>query len=565
MIALILVMGAAVAAFVVLQTTRGLIPHGPSWAVGDGQYLWLLSHGSLHVLDARGTRVTHVRLEELGLSDSASDLRPLSVDEVIVHDADRVLRCVLPAKRCRPLARGLDLATRGKDGRKLDFDPARGLLALSDVSQHHLYLFDVADGTARLTAENREDFRYPNQPRWIDGELWLADTNHHRLIKMAEPAPVWKIAATLDTQSWHLRPGRHFPFAFLRLPSGEFWVLVANYRMAMADLLVIGADGKPTRRIALGDDQDPVSLVAAADKIIVPDLTAFSLTALDQQGNVLGPFGDDAFRAEMAAAKERAQWGHRAPLLLAVLLGVCLVAGLVLSIRSGALGAVRGNPWRPVEAQTSQLAVAPASQPSADLPIVEGDATLVELLPAVRRRLTVMLVVSLALAAVVFGTVLMLSYADLIAIARIPDLTPNTRHMVWAVGLAMAGVLAAAIYAAHSVMRWRGLALTWENEMPRVRVGGHWHCAPVEHVMVTPVGLYLGGQRVPLRIGRMQLFDEAALRRLILDRLPDSCFAGHELKAFAHLWRFGGFWWRASMVAVIVSVIAEMVTRVLLY
>jgi hypothetical protein len=58
MIALIIIMGAAVVGFVVLHTVRGLIPNGPSWAAGDGQHLWLLSHGSLHVLDGNGKRVT---------------------------------------------------------------------------------------------------------------------------------------------------------------------------------------------------------------------------------------------------------------------------------------------------------------------------------------------------------------------------------------------------------------------------------------------------------------------------------------------------------------------------
>src|SRR5437773_237712 len=65
MIVLVVIMCAAIVAFIAIQTLRGLIPQGPTWAVGDGQHVWLLSHDNLHVLDAQGRRVAKVSLKEL--------------------------------------------------------------------------------------------------------------------------------------------------------------------------------------------------------------------------------------------------------------------------------------------------------------------------------------------------------------------------------------------------------------------------------------------------------------------------------------------------------------------
>ena len=169
------VMTAAVAAFIALQLSPSLVPTGPTWAVGHAQHVWLLSHGGLHVLDANGQRVRHVRLADLGVTENASDLRPLTDDEFLIHDTDRLLHCTMSTRRCRPAATGLDAALRDKAGRKFDYDPVRHLLALSDVNHHRLYVFDLANGTARQIALDATNFRYPNQPRWIDGALWIAE------------------------------------------------------------------------------------------------------------------------------------------------------------------------------------------------------------------------------------------------------------------------------------------------------------------------------------------------------------------------------------------------------
>ena len=176
--------------------------------------------------------------------------------------------------------------------------------------------------------------------------------------------------------------------------------------------------------------------------------------------------------------------------------------------------------------------------------------------------MAITLVAPLALTMLVFAAVVLPSFADLEAVAGFSFLTPNTRHMLWAVGLAIVGTLAIALYTGHSVSRWRGFAVSWKDGAPRVRIGGEWRAAPNERVMVTPLTLYLGGARVPLRIGREALFDEATLRRVILDRLPDSAFVDHEYEAFHHLWRFGGFRWRALMVLVIIVVVAAMLVHV---
>ena len=66
----------------------------------------------------------------------------------------------------------------------------------------------------------------------------------------------------------------------------------------------------------------------------------------------------------------------------------------------------------------------------------------------------------------------------------------------------------------------RGLAITLDGERVGVRSGGRWRYAPLSQVVVTPTGIHVGGNRVPLRMGGMSaMFDEPSLRRSIIDRL----------------------------------------------
>ena len=431
------VMCAAVAAFIVLQSMPSLVQAGPTWAVGNANQVWLFSHGSVHVLDAGGNRIKSARLDALKLSEHVSDLQPISSDSFLVHDSDKLLRCTMTAKRCERVAQGLDDALRDKAGRKFHFDAASGLLALSDVNHHRLHVFDLKTRPARQIALDSTSFQYPNQPRWIDGALWLADTNHFRLVRMSAPGPEWKIESSLSTASPLLRPGRRFPFAFVRLQGGETWVLVANQKMAEADILVLGADGKPARLIALADDQDPVSLVAVGDRIVVPDVSAFSLTALDRNGNRVGEFGDRAFRDELAAAKDRAEWIRRAPWILGGVLVLCLGAAIAIGVRSGEL--------RPASAASRQRGfVATGGEPGA---IADG--------PPAPQSARLRVAATIGLTALLLVGAFALSFSDLAAISRLSHLTPNMRHLVWVMSLLAIGGVAVAVYVVLAATRWR--------------------------------------------------------------------------------------------------------------
>ncbi|MGH8681580.1 MAG: hypothetical protein ACREVS_08685 [Burkholderiales bacterium] len=309
-----IIAGAAIALFLALAalsffaTERMARTQGPSRiGVAADRSLWIVSHASLHQLLPDGTRIARVPLAALGLGPVLSDVRPLRDGQLLLAQAvpSGLYRCHPVSARCERLA--ADVATQ--HALMVDVDEARARVVVADNAGHRLLLLDLATG--RLLDETPvEQVLHPNTIAFDGADaVIVSDTDRGRIVRVLLDDD--RFALTVEPRkvvTRELRPGRHWPMDFARLPSGEWWVLVAADRMKDADLVVHEPLGNAVRRIDLGERSDPTKVVSFAHGVLVAEPTRGDLLHLRADGTVRGGFGDDVFRVELAAAHLR----HRA-------------------------------------------------------------------------------------------------------------------------------------------------------------------------------------------------------------------------------------------------------------
>jgi hypothetical protein len=296
---------AALAALSFGATERMAESQGPSRiGVAPDRSLWILSHAHLHQLLPDGTRIGRVPLAALGLGPLLSDVRPLRDGKLVLAQAEPsgLHRCDPVRARCERLAADVQTA----HALMVDVDEARARAVVSDNAGHRLLLVDLASG--RLLDETPfELVRHPNTVA-LDGAggVIVSDTDRQRIVRVLLNDDAFGLAVEpRGVATRGLRPGREWPMDFARLASGQWWVLVAADRMKEADLVVHEPLGNFVRRIELGSRSDPTKVVPFANGILVAEPIRGELLHLRADGTVVGAFGDQVFRTELAVAHVR--------------------------------------------------------------------------------------------------------------------------------------------------------------------------------------------------------------------------------------------------------------------
>jgi len=310
-------MGACLALIVYAgQRIYGTIGPSRAFAAADGS-LYLLSHGRIHVFGADGRRRQVIDLQALGVHPRPSDFEVHRDGRIVTTDPNDSLlnRCAVPSGPCERLDLGLRTGVaqevRRLNAAKIHIDEAGQRYYVSDNSGHSVVIADF--GGKVLGRSEPGTFRYPNELAVRKpGTLSVVDTNHWRVATFdvkgdhfgANLGNLWVGGPGILPKSPRItRPGRYWPFDSVVLPDGETWVLIAREGMRDADLIVFGADGKPVKRIDLGDDSDPFDIEIWKDRVIVSDATNYRVEGLDLSGNRVAAFDDPAFAQELDEAR----------------------------------------------------------------------------------------------------------------------------------------------------------------------------------------------------------------------------------------------------------------------
>lgn len=519
-------------------------PFGPRLPAIQGQTVWLESHGALHQFDREGKRLRHIALSALNLSSSPTSLQFTQEHVFWVHDQSRVHRCDLSQARCTALDLP-DLSAR-EDYRWVRVSDDESEIVVSDASAHRVLVYQrgASDGRYTLRHTLADGMRFPNQTLQTREWLWIANTNQHQIVQLGNPALPPQIRHEHAIAHPDLRPTRRYPFAMAYDPQERLWVLVGDFGMRNADLLVMGQTHLPERVIPLAPGQDPNGIVLFDQHMLVTDMTNFVVHRLDLQGKVLAPFGDASFKAELADAHQQAQWTRRLPTLLLSSIGVLLVVGLWLAWKAGELNQLRGSAWRQPHRAAPQPQVA-AAQAQAAAPIKRGPITVVSALPGATRSARRVL---LAGGVVMSGVITVIGYE---ALPYVRQYCPaGTSCMAWE-GTIVAAVLLLILF--PLALGWRQLKhlesirIGTDGIQIQAQIGSRRYKSLAEQVTCTRQHLLIGTSMVPLRHRGTPLFDENILRRDILDRLPqlhmhDTPWSNGLLE---HFWQRAG--WRGKL------------------
>ena len=343
--AVIGVMTALVLAFV-LRGTLWPDKLGPRLPAALDQHVWLVSQDALHQFDAQGRRLQSLPLHELGMGEAVSSLQFTAPDVAFVHDAQGVRRCLISQKACTTLALPGLQATAGFRWVRVAGD--EGEIVVSDTAAHRILVFRRTGAGAPYTLARTYDqgLRFPNQTLPDEGRLWVANTNRHEVAALdatgASPTPV--VHRPVDFPG--LRPGRRFPFAMQRDGGQGQWVLVAGPAMRDADLLRMDGEFQPRQVVALSPEQDPNGVLWTGGRLLVTDATQFQVHQVAADGQVLQPFGDAAFQAELQAGRSAYVWGQRLPTLLMGAIAALMALAVVLGWKAGEFRRLTGPRWR---------------------------------------------------------------------------------------------------------------------------------------------------------------------------------------------------------------------------
>ncbi len=248
-----------------------------------------------------------------------------------------VFRCNLESSSCERFGEeGIDF----KAAYSVYIDWQTDEVYISDTTRHLLRKYSA---TGVELAPPVDGFEFPNQLMVHDGQLLVADTNHH-VIRILEPLSsmygdaidrkdVVPAPAKTARQTW--------PSHFARVGE-EWWVNNMQTGMNRGGIYVFDNDWEFLRRVALPTDADPIAILAVGDAVWVSDWNNDVVRRFSLSGEPLASLDSAGFETILAASRQ-----ERLKFTLLSYAGVGVVAFLLLGlmVRAFALSMNR-NPAR---------------------------------------------------------------------------------------------------------------------------------------------------------------------------------------------------------------------------
>ncbi|MBE9561915.1 MAG: hypothetical protein IMF12_03485 [Proteobacteria bacterium] len=302
----------------------------------------------LYTFDKKGRITASKTYQELNVPASVAKMQ--LVDNILylaMSNDGSLYSCDLTNWQCG-IVPGFSKVAR----RTFGFAVTKKYIYITDTSRHTLKTFDK---TGELIANSRGTsvpLCYPNQLSFIDGELYVADTNNHRLaiidtsdltalkidtaIAITGDNNVWDIIMSArNLPSWCIpisdkiledkgdayierafdfnekmtpsapdlaRRGRIWPTAF-EYNNGDWWILAGNNGFTNGDVLIY-RDDKAIKRINDNIEEfDPIDIELFQQDMLVSDFVSMQILKFSENGNWMGEFGDLTFQQDMRKLK----------------------------------------------------------------------------------------------------------------------------------------------------------------------------------------------------------------------------------------------------------------------
>ena len=214
---------------------------------------------------------------------------------------------------------------------RLFIDRSNDSFVISEGTSHQLQQYDVQ---GQLQATRSEGLKFPKRVRVHDGEWYVVDTNHHRLVFFATEAD--QFGRSMRQQSV-VPAGEHtYRWVLDALFFADYWwVINADSGMANSRLIRFDHDWQNPKTVALPDTAEPFDMLVYQGQLLVSDIHR----GLIYRFNGLGLLQDewqipalDRYAADLA---EQRSYYERLQSSLWVILAVMLVSGFTLAIWLG--------------------------------------------------------------------------------------------------------------------------------------------------------------------------------------------------------------------------------------
>lgn len=367
-------------------------------------------------------------------------------------------------------------------------DRDSGELYLSDTSRHVLRKF-AADGSH--AGGPADGFRFPNQLMLYDGELYVADTNNHRIaVVQANDEGFGERLRTIDVVPPEARRAGHtWPSHFARV-GDRWWVNNMDRSMAYGGIYVFDDDWNFLSRVELPGRADPIAIQPFRGDVLVSDWFNDRVYRVSADGTRVSAFESAGLDELLAEFRERR--------LVYRIVSYSGFAFVVLVFIMLVLRAVQsGESLLP---QPPDVGAEPL--PATDKPLrFEPD-------PAVRKSMERQLYIVWALPLV--GIVFLVVYTPAF----------GSGLVAWLPGLAVVGVTLMLVAMATVLRGSLRTAISVDGDRLVLRDHrGEEHGAPIRHVIYTRSVLAVPGAAVLLGQGQFKLYDRDALATQLFPRL----------------------------------------------
>ncbi|NJD55988.1 MAG: DUF898 family protein [Nitrospirae bacterium] len=398
---ILLLLGCIGLRFWALSEVRTILP--PDNVDSNGSVVCLHMNKSLYLLSPAGKLIQRLELPKSGVNREPADIQLLRNNDILIGDLDKgeILRCTGAAPSCRKIGPADNY--RIAENFRFLADEERNMLFIADTNNHKLLVQDM-EGTYLSVVETGSNISYPNDMTFdAEGRLWLSDTRNSRVLafdagersasyagkvietaSLTVPPPasglgakdLGKVLEELGAKKQQMQDDliRTRPLALSWDSAGNLWVVASDGIISTAAVKVFSPDGKQVGRVPLGDGSIPVGIVRQGDTLLLADSGLFEIFRLGPAADQVAVFGDDGFRQELSALRDRLRqyeaikkWSGIGIWLLAAgtLILVIVIAVGNAGKKAGAVRSVRPM----VPAQALARADGPAGDARDDMPL----------------------------------------------------------------------------------------------------------------------------------------------------------------------------------------------------
>ncbi len=236
-------------------------------------------------------------------------------------------RCGIASAECAPFGSG-----------RIDFNAAFSVFIapdseavfVSDTTRHVLRKYS-ADG--ELLANSESGYRFPNELLVHDGQLYVANTNHHEVrIVSTETESFGREIATVDVvPAPATRERQTWPSHIARV-GDDWWVNNMRSGMNEGGIYIFDDQWQFKARVDLPEGADPIEFLPFNGEVLVSDWDNDRVHRVLVNGVRVGDFDSPGLRALVAESVER-RWQYQAIGYFAlVILGLIIVGLLVTAL-----------------------------------------------------------------------------------------------------------------------------------------------------------------------------------------------------------------------------------------